>query len=479
MTSSLEGKVIGGSNTEKTERQAFWHPHDVARDLMQKRVFLSIKDTHELLMYEPDTGCYEQYAAEYVIKKCREYKLSKINMRTGGVNEVDLEKADDNEVIYYIQSSTQIDRELLKGAIDGEWLHVKNGWLNMDTGAFFPHTSERLSTSTTNARYSRHARAHTFIRVLREALMTTYREPLTNKVYESPDYIIRLLKVLGNILIEDCRYEKATLFVGEGHNRKGTLIHAVENALGEKNCAHVSVQETADDKFATSDLFGKMLNSVADLNADRISKTGIFKMLVSGDTLRAQKKNQPAFNFRSKAKHLYSGNEIPASSDQTHAYFRRWEIIPFYRIFEREPDLYEKLGTDEEMSGILNLMLKGRRILLEEGFDETSIEKIRMLYNKNASVCKEFLDHRCVINPESQDVIRTANLQQEFCSYLEEKRGKKLTDSEKNYHIRQLGEELNKLGVENKYLREAEGKKSGKTREHYYVGIRLKGQQPA
>ena len=67
--------------------------------------------------------------------------------------------------------------------------------------------------------------------------------------------------------------------------------------------------------------------------------------------------------------------------DNSYAYYRRWVILPFDRIFEGEKedtDLISKLTTEEELSGLLNLAQKGLTKLIKEGgFKETPVEKIK------------------------------------------------------------------------------------------------------
>jgi phage/plasmid-associated DNA primase len=63
------------------------------------------------------------------------------------------------------------------------------------------------------------------------------------------------------------------------------------------------------------------------LKAEKLTNMGIFKMLLSGDAIRAQKKHGQPFDFRNIAKLIFSANEIPESNDQTYAYFKHW-IIP-------------------------------------------------------------------------------------------------------------------------------------------------------
>src|SRR5581483_7788054 len=158
----------------------------------------------------------------------------------------------------------------------------------------------------------------------------------------------QLLKVMGNLLVPDCRYEKATMLVGEGHNRKSSTLFALGQVLGEENVCSVSLQELSDDRFAPADFYGKMANLAADLDADRIRNTGRFKWLVSGDYIRAQRKHGQPFHFHSTVKMISSANQIPPSDDPTDAFFRKWCVIPYFIQFERDPTLQERLSTEHE-----------------------------------------------------------------------------------------------------------------------------------
>ncbi len=60
-----------------------------------------------------------------------------------------------------------------------------------------------------------------------------------------------------------------------------------EQFLGDQNVSHASIQELNNDRFAIADLHGKLANVCADLKAERLTNTGTFKMLVSGDTYKS------------------------------------------------------------------------------------------------------------------------------------------------------------------------------------------------
>lgn len=417
--------------------------YKIGNIILQKYRFKTMLDTKEIFHYDDTAGIWADKGAEFIegILKENGLKLTRHNIA---------------EIIYHVQTSTYEERSNFTGVLDGNMLHVENGWLNMDTLELQPHTHERLSIAKLPTAYDRNAGPVEFVKMINQAL-------------PDPEYRRRLLKVMGNLLIADTRYEKATLLVGEGHNRKSSIIFAIQNTIGKENCCSVSLQEISEDRFAVADFYGKMTNLVADLSAQKISNTGRFKELVSGDLIRAQRKHQQPFQFHNQAKMIFSTNNIPPSDDQTHAYFRRWEIVPFYRSFDKDPTLQERLSTDREKSGILNLMLYGRRLLIEEGFDETSLEKIRFLYNQNASIAKDFLSEECIIDFNQDDFkTKTTVLQDAYVDYCVAKKHKKKSDREGL--IRQLGEELNRLGVD----RKQRGPRN--VREYYYIGIKLKSE---
>lgn len=103
-----------------------------------------------------------------------------------------------------------------------------------------------------------------------------------------------------------------------------------------------------------------MINTFADLKWEKLNDTAPFKMLVSGDSIRAERKYDMPFSFENYAKLIFSCNNIPQSEDEEYAYFKRWLIFHFDNVFtgeERDTKLFDRISTSEEYSGALNLVL--------------------------------------------------------------------------------------------------------------------------
>jgi putative DNA primase/helicase len=83
------------------------------------------------------------------------------------------------------------------------------------------------------------------------------------------------------------------------------------------------------------------------------------------------------------------------------------DILYTFTIFQlmaRKTQNLEKLTTPEELSGLLNLALKGLHDLIAEGgFHHKTIEEIKQEYEENTSDVNAFLIQECVVdtsNPE-------------------------------------------------------------------------------
>jgi putative DNA primase/helicase len=215
--------------------------------------------------------------------------------------------------------------------------------------------------------------------------------------------VFTVLQLFGYCLYRIAKYEKAVMCCGPGDNGKGTLLRLLQRFLGDQNVSHASIQELNSDKFAIADLYGRLANFCADLKAEKLTNTGTFKMLVSGDTIRAQKKYGQPFDFRNIAKLIFSANEIPESDDQTYAYFKRWIILLFDRVFQgedKDTNLIEKLTTEEELSGLLNLAIIALKQLIKvNGFTHVDdVHSIQKEYNQNATTIEDFLNRQCQID---------------------------------------------------------------------------------
>jgi P4 family phage/plasmid primase-like protien len=349
--------------------------HSLLKKLLQQFTFKTIRDTEEVYYYDETKGVYRSLA-ETVIKEQLEILCPTI--RTYEVK----------EIINKIISRTYVERTVFDK--DPNIHNLKNGLLNILTGKFSSHTPNYLSFVQLPINYDPNAKCPNILRFLGQVLQ--------------PSDVFTALQIFGYCLEKSVKYEKAFLLEGdEGDNGKSTFTKLLEHFLGRENVSHSSLQELDNDRFAKADLYGKLANICSDLQSKKLSHTGNFKTLVSGDIIRAQRKHGRPFDFSSIAKMIFSTNKIPESDDQTNAFFKRWIILHFYRIFrgeEKDTNLIEKLTTEEELSGLLNLALIALKQLKkdDEFIHADDIETTKREYNENANSVDVFLANNCHVD---------------------------------------------------------------------------------
>ena len=314
-----------------------------------------------------------------------------------------------SDVIGKVKRRTYIDRELFN---NGPILNVQNGLLNLETLELKPHTPDYLSTSQINVAYDKNATAPKIKKFISEVAR--------------PEDVNLIEELIGWLLWPDYNIHVAVMLLGPGRNGKGTLLRLITAFLGAKSVANVTLQDLVSDRFAKADLYGKMANIGGDLPAKDLSDTAAFRNLTGGDDNRAQEKYRVAFNFRNKAKMLFSANVLPRSPDDTYAYYSRWILLEFLHTFDPrsgtgDPDLDSKLQTPEELSGLLNIALAGLKRLRNNGwrfsYDKT-VEDVEIMYKRNSNPVVAFLMDECEEDPEAY--VEKGVLQSRFRRYCEQ-----------------------------------------------------------
>jgi putative DNA primase/helicase len=215
------------------------------------------------------------------------------------------------------------------------------------------------------------------------------------------------------------------MLVGDGANGKSTFIRLLKKFLGASNTASVSLHDLQGQRFATAQLNDKHANLYPDLESKALYQTGIFKTLTGEDQLTADKKFRDHFNFVNHAKMIFSANQVPETSrDDSNAFHRRWIIFNFPNKFEgstADRTIVDKLATQEETSGLLNLALSALRGLLARSqfINDTSTDAKREQYIRLSDAVRSFFMDCVDASPE--DFVRKDEAYQAFCGYCRSK----------------------------------------------------------
>lgn len=163
------------------------------------------------------------------------------------------------------------------------------------------------------------------------------------------------------------KLEKVLLLYGSGANGKSVFFEIVKAILGQENVSSYGLQSlTNENGYFRSQLTNVLLNYASEINGKL--ETHYFKALTSGEDIEARLPYKEPVIIRDYAKLMFNCNELPAEVEHTHAFFRRFLIIPFLVTIpeqEQDKELAQKIIA-AELPGVLNWILSGLDRLLEQ-----------------------------------------------------------------------------------------------------------------
>jgi putative DNA primase/helicase len=160
---------------------------------------------------------------------------------------------------------------------------------------------------------------------------------------------------------------KSLWVVGPTASGKSTALSVITELFGDAGAVSMAPQQMLE-RFGAAELLGALVNIRSDIPESTLKNTGLFKSILAGDAMKAEKKQKDPFTFRPTAKHIFAANTLPDVSLDDDAFFRRILLVPFpFTVApeQRQRDLVEQLL--EELPGILRWAVDGYYRLMEQG----------------------------------------------------------------------------------------------------------------
>jgi len=296
-----------------------------------------------------------------------------------------------NEVVGYLRDKYSISTDDIDA--DSKILNVANGLLNVDTLELKPHDPQYLSITQVPVEFHTEAQCPTIDKFFSEV----FPADCIGLAYELTGYCLR----------RDLEPRTATLLLGQTHAGKSTFLSLLTFLLGVANVVNIELQDFAEDRFATAELLGKMINTFADIPSRPLKSSSAFKALTGGDRLSAQEKYGRRFDFKPTTKLIFSANQPPGTRDYSDAYYVRWCVIPFNNQFldaAEDTDLIAKLTTKEELEGLLVAALKAARTIPATGrlSEPSSVQQAKAMFREATDVVATFVRDVCEVGPDEQ-----------------------------------------------------------------------------
>lgn len=128
-------------------------------------------------------------------------------------------------------------------------------------------------------------------------------------------------------------YQKCLLFFGKAGNGKSEILKILTSVFPDPSVLASLPPHMWGEQFAVEALSGKLANLVDEVPSKDIVAGNMFKAVITGNPVAAERKYQPKFTFRPRAAHVFACNELPNTADLSEAFFDRFIVLHFRRKF--------------------------------------------------------------------------------------------------------------------------------------------------
>ena len=165
----------------------------------------------------------------------------------------------------------------------------------------------------------------------------------------------------------DIREQKLLIHIGEGANGKGTLIEAMENAIGDYSSTAPVGMLTAskgEERHPTeiADLFRKRMVTASESDHDAPLREAFVKLTTGGDRLTGRYMGRDFFKFSPTHKLQMLTNHKPAIKGSDHGIWRRILLLQYPQKFGTAADIASGRATK-----LVDTSLKGALLAEREG----------------------------------------------------------------------------------------------------------------
>lgn len=338
-----------------------------------------------------EVGC-AKYAAEALYARAGEV------LATGNVNGStyarDAVKAHNHQQIKSMLDLAKSEPGMAIKSIDLDpkrrRLGVKNGVVDLSSGALRRNDPKFLITRYCDAEYDKKAACDRWLQFLDE-------------VFQDDKEIIRTVHLLlGYTLTGEPTEEKMIFCVGHGSNGKsifGNVVSAILADYGKIAPSSLLCARRPDDPSPRNDiamLDGARLVSINELPPGLQLDEQVLKQLAGREPISARFLYRELFTFSPSFVPWVRTNHKPIIRGDGDGVWRRIVVLPFNRKFEddeQNPRLEDELL--QERTGILRWMVEGAQAYLKSGLAiSPSVKDEQAQYRKDSDLLGEFLEEK-------------------------------------------------------------------------------------
>ncbi len=277
-----------------------------------------------------------------------------------------------------------------------------NGTINLRTGELEQHNYEHELLHKLNFNWDDESKCPMYNKII-------------NETFDNDEKSINVWDEFCALsLIDDMSFQRLLFLKGAGGNGKGTLSRVLMAMHDPQAVGSVGITDLNNERKRTS-LVGKLINISGEQSRLNLVSDTYLKKITGGDPIDVRQLYQETQNnVNLSVRFVELVNEMPATSDSSHALKRRIIILNCPNKV-KTPDLNLDAKLYEERSGILIRWIKSlKRLYNRKDFDEpkSSIDEVNRYMLENDSV--QYWMSQCL-----EDCEKGTHSKELYASYLD------------------------------------------------------------
>lgn len=302
-------------------------------------------------------------------------------------------------------------------------LGVKNGVVDLLTGEFRDYRPSDYITDQIPITYDPEAKCPVFLSFL-ESITPSESDRIT------------LIDWMAAIAIREA-FAYVLFLLGLGRNGKGIYERLLKRIFKDSAFSEMKLSETEKSTFAAEYLYGKRGWIAAETGNKKAKINTDFLKLTSGSNgIDADRKNKSRIRFDPFFKAIVDTNNMPQITDTSRGWIERFVKVDLPYTFIPNPDpnnplekeadqeLFEKLTTETELSGILNLIIfRAKAIGKTRRIHKRPAAEMFAEYQEQSASVQTFLNEFCTWNSDGMTSMvwmasePVYDLYREWCGY--------------------------------------------------------------
>lgn len=239
-------------------------------------------------------------------------------------------------------------------------------------------------------------------------------------------YVETLYQIIAYCLLPSYPIHRIFCLNGVGCNGKGRFMALIEKFIGKDNVVSSDIDSLVINRFETAVLYRKLLCLVPETSFGILKNTGKLKQITGEDKIRFEFKNKNPFSDFNYAKLLMATNNLPATTDKSVGFYRRWFLIDFPNMFPEGKDVLE-IVPDIEFQNLARKSIRILKELLEIGSfaNEGTWQDREKKYEDTSNPVNMFIEEKC--EKDIEDFIKYSEFRRELLLWLDKNKKRNLS----------------------------------------------------